>query len=145
MNTKKTILIVCNDNTLYSKLAEAYLKHYASHWKNIFSAGLNIKDKLASPYLKGLLEPDQLESTVDLTLRSIEGYDVPSFDYLIALTEHAFEYIKSHFPEKEVVLLTLHSPKGVSLDALKEMNESTKSELLKFVKNGPIKRWSALN
>ncbi len=145
MNTKKTILIVCNDNTLYSKLAEAYLKHYAGHWKNIFSAGLNIKDKLASPYLKGLLEPDQLESTVDLTLRSIEGYDVSSFDYLIALTEHAFEHFKSSFPEKEVVLLSIHPPKGLSTEALKEMNEEVKLELLKFVKNGPIKRWSSLN
>ncbi len=138
---KKNILIVCDTNVLYSKLAEAYFKKYAGHWKNIFSAGMNTNGEVISPTLKTILQKENLESTINYTLKNIKEYDLNSFDYIIALTQKSFEQLKKLLPEDRIILVNVEKIKEQSTD----VNDAIQLELLKFVKNGPIKRWLEMN
>ncbi|MBC7485429.1 MAG: hypothetical protein H7282_01575 [Cytophagaceae bacterium] len=142
---KKNILIVCDNNTLYSKLAEAYFKKYAGHWKNIFSAGINIDSVLVSETLKVILAEDNLESTIDYTLKSVKEYNLNSFDYIIALTEQSFNDLKKELPEDRIILVNIETIRGQKMNSLESINDKIKLELFEFVKKGPIKRWLELN
>jgi len=142
---KKNILIVCDNNVLYSKLAEAYFRKYAGHWKNIFSAGMNTNGEVISPNLKTILEKDNLESTIDYSLKNIKEYDLNSFDYIIALTENSVAHLKKMLPEDRIILVDIENIKNQSKDSLADINGTIQLELLKFVKNGPIKRWLEMN
>ncbi|MBC7485424.1 MAG: hypothetical protein H7282_01550 [Cytophagaceae bacterium] len=142
---KKTILVVCDDNVIYSKLAEAYLIKFAGHWKNTFSAGINITDKKVSPDLKIILTEDQLENSIAYSLKNIKDFEINSYDYILALTPNAHEYCKNNIPKKEIALLTINSLKTEQVESVYEVSKEIKSELLKFVKNGPIKRWIEFN
>lgn len=137
MSNKKNILIVCDTNSLYSKLAEAYFRKYAGHWKNIYSAGINTNGESISPMLKAILEKDDLESTIDYTIKNIKEYDLNSFDYLMALTQKSLDHLKRLVPEDRIILVNIDNIKEQKTD----VNEFIQAELLSFVKNGPIKRW----
>lgn len=141
---KKNILIVCDDNTLLSKLAEAYLRKYAGFWKNIFSAGIDITGKKISVDLSAILEEDQLNASIEYKLKSISEYEPNSCDYIIALTPKSYEYCKSKMQEKEIILLDIKPVQSIQTATVKELSIEIKSELLKFAKNGPIKRWLEL-
>ena len=54
----KDILVVSSDNSYRSQIAEAYLRHYARHRANIFSAGI-LKGEI-HPKIKDILEEDAL-------------------------------------------------------------------------------------
>jgi protein-tyrosine-phosphatase len=134
---KKNILVVCDDNTLYSKIAEAYFKKYGGHWKNIFSAGVSIDGKKISPELLPLLEKNGLP-IVDFKLMNVEDYASTKIDYVIALTKNAFDYCSNKQTAKEI---TIFSTDINSTDSIEKISEEIKDKALKFVKDGPIKRW----
>jgi protein-tyrosine-phosphatase len=134
---KKNILVVCDDNTLYSKIAEAYFRKYAGHWKNIFSAGISIKGKRISPDLMPLLEKEDLP-LIESNLMSIENYSSINIDYVIALTKEAYNYCMKNEIGKEATLFPIEIN---SSDSIEKKSDEIKSKVLQFVKNGPIKRW----
>jgi protein-tyrosine-phosphatase len=138
MLMKKNILVVCDDNTLYSKIAEAYLKKYAGHWKNIFSAGVSIDGKNISSKLLPLLEKEELLPMIDTSLMSVDDYKTSNIDYVIALTQKAYDYSESKLNGKEIVFFPVDVN---SLDNIEKISDEIKDNALRFVKNGPIKRW----
>ena len=134
---KKNILVVCDDNTLYSKIAEGYFKKYAGHWKNIFSAGVSINGKNISPELLTLLERYDLPM-IDFKLMSVEDYNSVTIDYVITLTKKAYDYCANKQIGKEITFFP------VDVDSIKDIgkiSDDIKDKVLKFVKYGPIKRW----
>lgn len=134
---KKNILIVCDDNTLYSKIAEAYFKKYGGYWKNIYSAGVSTKGKNVSPKLAPLLEKDNLPA-VDFKLMSVEDYDSTTMSYVIALTKNAFDYCLSRQTGQEITFFPIDTN---SLNDVELISDEIKNKALQFVKGGPIKRW----
>jgi protein-tyrosine-phosphatase len=137
MRMKKNILVVCDDNTLYSKIAEAYLKKYAGHWKNIFSAGVFITGKNISKELLTLLEKHDLPM-VDFKLMSVEDYNSVTIDYVVALTKNAYDYCAGKQNGKEITFFPIDVD---STENIEIVSDEIKEKVLKFVKNGPIKRW----
>ncbi len=138
MFMKKNVLVVCDDNTLYSKIAEAYLKKYAGHWKNIFSAGVSINGKNISSKLLPLLAKEDLSSMVDTSLMSVDDYKTMNIDYVIALTKNAYDYSASKLHQQEITFFPIDvNP----LEDIEKISNEIRDKVLKFVKNGPIKRW----
>jgi protein-tyrosine-phosphatase len=134
---KKNIIVVCDDNTLLSKVAEAYLKKYAGYWKNVHSAGLHTNNKKVSPLAFDLLKQEQLEELIDGTIRGIGEYPADSVDYFVTLSKTAFDEIRKRFPDKEV----FHIEVGGQEKNEAVLLEHLKKECLAFVKSGPVKRW----
>lgn len=137
MLMKKNILVVCDDNTLYSKIAEAYLKKFAGHWKNIFSAGVSISGKNISVKLLPVLEKEGLPIS-DSNLKSVENYNLNEIDYVIALTNNAFDYCENKKIGKEIIFFPIDVS---SSDNIEEISDDLRNRVLQFVKTGPIKRW----
>lgn len=134
---KKNILIVCDDNTLYSKIAEAYFKKYGGYWKNIYSAGVSTKGKIFSPKLASLLEKDNLP-TIDSKLMSVEDYNSITMNYVIALTKNAFDYCLNRQTGEEITFFPLDTN---SINDVELISDEIKHKALQFIKGGPIKRW----
>jgi protein-tyrosine-phosphatase len=138
MEMRKSILVICDDNTLLSKLGEAYLKKYAGYWKDIHSAGLETKGRACSPELWTLLEKEGLTKMVDGELRSLKSKTLNTNDSVIALTKESYLCMKELYPKLEIILVELPNSNTVELGGLSDM---IKEAMFRYAKNGPMRRW----
>jgi arsenate reductase len=56
MIDKKTILVLCTGNSCRSQMAEGYLRHFAGHRFDVYSAGVEPKDRVHPLAVKVMAE-----------------------------------------------------------------------------------------
>jgi protein-tyrosine-phosphatase len=91
MKNKIYILFVCNDNALYSQMAEAMVKLYRDDEILAFSAGLEPARKL-SPKAVELMERIGYQDMSQHDTKSID--DVPEFNYDFVITIGVPAYVQ---------------------------------------------------
>ena len=82
----KDILVVSSDNSYRSQIAEAYLRHFARHRANIFSAGI-LKGEI-HPKIKDILEEDGLDIS-NQTSNQINEYQAIDIDLILTVSNEA--------------------------------------------------------
>ncbi len=139
---KKNILIVCDDNTLLSKIAEAYLKKYAGFWVDIDSAGVATDGKKISELLMPILKESELEASVDPIIRNVKDIKQDQVHYALTLTKSAHEYCKKQNDSIADEIMFLEISNTASDPGA--LTEEIKVKMLAFAKEVPIKRWLKL-
>ena len=82
----KDILVVSSDNSYRSQIAEAYLRHFARHRANIFSAGI-LKGEI-HPKIKDILAEDGLDIS-NQTSNQINEYQAIDIDLILTVSNEA--------------------------------------------------------
>jgi arsenate reductase len=82
----KDILVISSDNSFRSQIAEAYLRHFARHRANIYSAGIQ-KGEI-HPKLKAILKEDDLDIS-DQTNNQLYEYQLIDIDLILTVSSEA--------------------------------------------------------
>ena len=83
----KDILVVSSDNSYRSQIAEAYLRHFARHRANIYSAGI-LKNGEVHPKIMEVLAEDGLDIS-NQTSNQIYEYQNVDFDLILTVSTEA--------------------------------------------------------
>ena len=93
--SKIKVLFLCTGNSARSQMAEAFLKNYADHRYDVYSAGLEPKG--IHPFTRQVMEElgISLEGQYSKSVREYLGYI--NFGYLITVCDHAEKNCPSTF------------------------------------------------
>ncbi len=86
--TQKKVLVLCTGNSCRSQIAEGYLRHFAGHKTEIYSAGVETHG--VNPKAIAIM----LEDGIDISLHTsnnIDEYRDISFDFVITVCDNAKE------------------------------------------------------
>jgi arsenate reductase len=133
----KDILVVGSTNSYRSQIAEAYLRHFARHRANIYSAG--ILEGEMHPNLKLLLAEDDLDISIQSS-NQITEYQSFDFDLILTVTSDAEKNCPSfssnplkfhyNFPK----LKSNHTSEEELLNEMRETRNMIKTYCEKFLK-----------
>lgn len=93
---KVNILVLCTGNSCRSQIAEGYLKHFAQHRANVYSAGVETHG--VNPKAIATM----LEDGIDIaqhTSNHVDEYQNIAFDFVITVCDNAKERCP-YFPSK---------------------------------------------
>ena len=133
----KDILVVSSDNSYRSQIAEAYLRHYARHRANIFSAGILKRD--IHPKIKEILEEDGLDIS-NQTSNQINEYQAIDIDLILTVSNEAdkscptFTSNPLKFHYNFPALTRTNSTEEELLNELRETRNMIKTYCEKFLK-----------
>lgn len=84
----KTVLVLCTGNSCRSQIAEAYLRAFAGHKAEIFSAGIEAHG--LNPGAVATMREDGIDITTH-TSNTIDEYAGKAFDFVITVCDNANE------------------------------------------------------
>ena len=96
----KNILVLCTGNSCRSQIAEGYLRHFAGHKANIYSAGIETHG--VNPKAIEIMKRDGIDISAHTSNNIDEYSDIP-FDYVITVCDNAKESCP-YFPTKAIKL-----------------------------------------
>lgn len=109
--TLTKILVLCTGNSCRSQMAEGYLRHFAGHMAEIYSAGVEIHG------VNPRAVQTMMEDGIDLsghTSNHVDEYRHLDFDYVITVCDNAKEHCP-YFPAKAKKLhYNFPDPAGVT-------------------------------
>ena len=88
MSDRKKILVLCTGNSCRSQLAEGYLRHFAQHKADVYSAGVEVHG--VNPRAIATMLEDGLDIS-NHTSNTIDELPNIDFDYLITVCDNAKE------------------------------------------------------
>ena len=92
----KDILVLCTGNSCRSQIAEGYLKHFAEHKANIYSAGIETHG--VNPTAIKVMAEDGIDISYQ-TSNNVNEYLEVDFDLILTVCNHAEENCP-YFPSK---------------------------------------------
>jgi arsenate reductase len=118
----KDILVVDFDNGYRSQMAEIYLKQYAGHRANVYSAGLE-KGEI-HPFMIQILEEEGIDSS-KITINHLDEYKNIDFDLILTVSNN----VENIFKEFQPNVLRFH----YNFPEINELNKS-KEEIIRQLK-----------
>lgn len=88
MTGKKKILVLCTGNSCRSQMAEGYLRHFADHNADIYSAGVETHG--VNPEAVAAMLEDGIDISKHTSNNIDEYYDI-NFDFVITVCDNAKE------------------------------------------------------
>jgi len=85
---KPKILVLCTGNSCRSQIAEGYLRHFANHNADIYSAGIETHG--VNPRAIATMKEDGIDISRH-TSNNINEYSNMTFDYVITVCDNAKE------------------------------------------------------
>lgn len=82
----KKILVLCTGNSCRSQIAEAYLRHFARHKAEVYSAGIETHG--VNPKAVATMLEDGIDIS-DHTSNHVDEYKQVDFDFVISVCDHA--------------------------------------------------------
>jgi arsenate reductase (thioredoxin) len=89
MIATKNILVLCTGNSCRSQMAEGYLRYFAQHKANIYSAGIETHG--VNPKAIAIMKEDGIDISQQ-TSNHIDEYRHINFDWIITVCDHAKEH-----------------------------------------------------
>lgn len=96
MKAVKDILVLCTGNSCRSQMAEGYLRHFAKHRANIYSAGIETHG--VNPLVIKVMEEDGIDVS-NHTSNNVNEYIDVDFDLILTVCNNAEENCP-YFPSK---------------------------------------------
>lgn len=88
MKAVKDILVLCTGNSCRSQIAEGYLRHFAKHRANIYSAGIETHG--VNPLVVQVMEEDGIDIS-NHTSNNVNEYIDIDFDLILTVCNNAEE------------------------------------------------------
>ncbi|MEM6415873.1 MAG: low molecular weight phosphatase family protein [Pseudomonadota bacterium] len=128
----KSVLFVCNQNSVRSPMAAALMRLSYNEHMHVDSAG--VYEGMKDPFLDNILEEVGAACVVEEP-KDLSAIDAQLFDIAIALTPEAHTALKDHFPDNKIETWFTTNPSEAqgSRDQIVDAYRTVRDELRRLI------------